>query len=275
MSRATRSRYGTTAVSQLYCSRVTARHRSRIAAYASGGCSMTSCRARARSSGSPGIGDRPEPIRLDDLPHHLQVAPDDHWSPGGEALPELVRCRQPLVERVRGHRDDRDVGRCRPCPDVVGVDRWQDHVSPFEPRLASLRRERGRPLRVDRRAEHHQGGVAKPDHGLGGHLEPPLATQLAQEQDDPALRRKTRHFTDQVRARIGHGPTWLAVEQDGWSRPERPATVAMVGERVIDRHDRVRSPDPCRFLPRGTAPGAGPARSGSCSSRGWRRSRRR
>ena len=124
------------------------------------------------------------------------------------------------------------------------MDRWQDDVAALEHRVARLPGECLVPFRVHAGPEHHERRVAEADDGFGGHLETTLATELAEEQDDPAFVGQTGRFPDQVWPGRWRRPAWLAVEEDRRALAERPEPVAMVGEGVVDRHDGIGTPDP-------------------------------
>ena len=93
-------------------------------------------------------------------------------------------------------------------------------------------------------SEHDERGVADREDGLRGLLQPALPTQTAEEQDDPPLRWDIGRRPDQVRARITWNPARLAVEEDRRVGRERPDPLDVIGDRVVDGHDRVGPADP-------------------------------
>ncbi len=128
------------------------------------------------------------------------------------------------------------------------MDRRPDDVPTGKPGIVRLRTERGIPPRIHARAEHDQRRVAEPNDGLGGHLQSALPPELPQEDDDLALPWQLGRLPDEVRTLDRRRPPWLAVEQDGRPLAERPEAVAMIGEYVVDGHDRIDTADPARLL---------------------------
>ena len=124
---------------------------------------------------------------------------------------------------------------------VVRVDGRQRVVAAGKARLAVTGPKL---LGPGAKPEHDERGVGDREDGLGGLLKPALPAQPTEEQDDPALRRDTGRRPDQVRARIGRDPARLAVEEDRRTRRERPGPLDVIGDRVVDGHDRVGPIDP-------------------------------
>ena len=166
----------------------------------------------AGSAGSQTAPSAPDGIVQDDRAHRREVADHDRHA-GRQALPELVRGAQPVIE---GRVLEGDDVRRRRRPPNRGIRRG-DGIEQMQPTLkswlpdnpSSCRRSSPKP-RSARCADSRPGC----EHRFGELLDPAMGGEAAVVQDDGHRRGHARGRARAAESRPGHVPARRAITND-------------------------------------------------------------